>query len=92
VIVTKPASSGSAIEFPVDLDFVTVHSTVPCPCFPTERSQIGDPASAEALPREKADFDFRLVEPLQRGARPLDNGGAAENHRARVREDQYLLR
>jgi hypothetical protein len=60
----EPASSGSAIEFPDDLDLVTVHWTVPCTRFATKRSQIRDPAFAEALPREEADLDFRLVEPI----------------------------
>ena len=56
-------SGGSAVEFPVDLDLVTVHAAVPYPGFAAKRSQIPDSSSAEALPREEADFDFRLVEP-----------------------------
>jgi hypothetical protein len=44
-------------------DLVTVHSTGPCPGFAARRSQIRDSAPAEALLREEADFDFRLVEP-----------------------------
>ena len=63
MFVAELAPSCSAIEFPVDLDRVPVHSTVPCSGLAAKRSQVRDPPSAEALPREEADFDFRLVEP-----------------------------
>jgi hypothetical protein len=50
----------SAVESPIDA--VAVHAAIPCPAFPARRLEIRDSSGAKALPREDADFDFRLVE------------------------------
>ena len=61
--VAELAACRFAIELPVDLDAISVHSPVPGSRFPAQGLEIGDPRITKTLPSEQADFDFRLVEP-----------------------------
>ncbi len=50
-------------EAPVDLRPLLVGLAVPSLGFPLQFSQIWNPARAQTLPREQAEFDLRLIEP-----------------------------
>jgi hypothetical protein len=52
-----------AVELPVDVEAVTIHSPIPGLCFVTQGLEVWDPSGAQTLPREDPDFDFRLIEP-----------------------------
>ena len=63
LFVAKLETSGFAIEFPVDFGASAIHPAVPGSNFPAQGLQVRDSSGTEALPREDADFDFRLIEP-----------------------------
>lgn len=48
---------------PVDLNPPPVHPSIPGVRLPPQRALIGDSSLPQALPGEKADLDFRLVQP-----------------------------
>jgi hypothetical protein len=70
--VAELAAGRFAIELPVDLDAISIHSRIPGSRFPAQGPEIGDPPVAETLPSEQADFDFRLVEPTAVLRRVMD--------------------
>jgi hypothetical protein len=51
----------AAIKLPVDLDSLAVHATVPGATLMPQRLEIWDSPFPDALPREEADFDLRLM-------------------------------
>jgi len=59
--VTELATSGPAIEFPVDFLAGTVSASNPSAAFPTKGSKIGNAARSEALPGKHCEFDFRYI-------------------------------
>ena len=89
--VAEFASGGSAVEPPVDLDAVAVHAAIPCPAFPAQRLEIRDSSGAKALPREDADFDFRLVEPASVG-RGIVNRESVPDFIANLRSEDVRQR
>jgi hypothetical protein len=48
---------------PVDLGSSPIDAPIPLTRFPVQSLKIGNSPGAETLPREHADFDFRLIEP-----------------------------
>ncbi len=70
-----------AVEFPVDFGPVAIHSAIPRSGFPAQSLQIRDSSASQALPREDADFDFRLIEPGAVGRRVM-NGEAVPDFAA----------
>jgi hypothetical protein len=71
-LIAEFTTSGSAVEFPVDRDAVTVHPPVPSFGLSAQPLQIGDSPTTQALPREDADFDLRLIEPAAVSGRVMD--------------------
>ena len=66
------SAGGFAVELPVDLEAVTIHSPIPGSCFATQGLKVWDPSGAQTLPREDPDFDFRLIEPTPVGRGVVD--------------------
>ena len=52
-----------AVKPPVDLRAGAIHPAIPCQNLPPQDFQVGNSSGSETLPREDADFDFRLIEP-----------------------------
>ena len=71
-LIAEFTTRGSAVEFPVDRDAVTVHPPVPSFGLSAQPLQIGDSPTTQALPREDADFDLRLIEPTAVSGRVMD--------------------
>ena len=63
----------SPVKLPVDLDPVAVHASVPSAAFTAQRLKIRVSSLPQTLPREKADFDLRLIEPTSMGWRVVDS-------------------
>ena len=62
-MVAELAAGCPAVELPVDLDLIAVHTAVPGATLSmAKRLEVWDSPIAEALPREQTNFDLRLVE------------------------------
>jgi hypothetical protein len=61
--VAKLTSGGFAVEFPLDLDAVAVHASVPGFRLSAQSFEITDSPVAQTLTREDPNFDLRLIEP-----------------------------
>src|ERR1700756_863756 len=61
--ITKLAAGSPTVEAPVDPGAGAIDAAIPGAGFAAQGLEVGDSAAAEALAREQADFDLRLVEP-----------------------------
>jgi len=62
-LVAKLAAGCPTVELPVDLDLIAVHTAVPGATLTAKCLEVWKSPIAEALPREQANLDLRLVEP-----------------------------
>src|SRR5215831_156072 len=61
--ITKLAAGSPAVEAPVDPGAGAIDAERPGAGFAAQGLEVRDSAAAQALTREQADFDLRLVEP-----------------------------
>ncbi len=65
--VAELASSGFAVELPVDHSAGAIDPSIPGAALATQSPEVGNSSATKALPGEHSDFDFRLIQPASVG-------------------------